>query len=105
MSQPMIVPIADIARAGATFQAQLEEMQSRLRVLESFMDERSQTWDGASKAAYTGLRQQWQTGAQQLNQIGVNFAGAIGAASRSFRQAEERNLEAISRTGSRNNLA
>lgn len=103
MSQPMNVPIEDIRRAASTFQAQMDELQGRLRVLENFMDERSRSWDGASKLAYADLRQQWQAGAQQLNQVGMNFAGAIGGASRKFSDAEMRNLEAISRQ--RRNLA
>ncbi|MGW4502697.1 WXG100 family type VII secretion target [Micromonospora sp. NPDC004336] len=98
MSQPMNVPIAQMLGAAATFQAQLEEMQRRLTVLENFMDERSRSWDGASKLAYADLRRQWQTGAQQLNQVGQQFAAAIGTSGRKFIDAETRNLEAISRT-------
>ncbi|MEV0271554.1 WXG100 family type VII secretion target [Hamadaea sp. NPDC050747] len=94
------VPIAELIAASNEFQAMLQDMRGRLTGLENFMADRIKTWDGASKAAYAQLQGEWQTGAQQLNGVGEDFANAILQSGQKFTQAEERNLEAIARTRS-----
>ena len=90
MSDTMIVNFAALHQAGADIARALATVESRLSELEQAAAPLVQTWDGAAKQAYEARHRTWRAAAEDLARTLREIKVAVDESAADYAATEQR---------------
>jgi 6 kDa early secretory antigenic target len=95
VAEIIAVQFGAVEQASTDCRAMATSLQGTLADLKAYLDKL--VWTGAARVAYDTDQQQWNQGAQELQQVVSAVSTAVGAANQEFQATEAANAARFGR--------
>src|SRR5213080_5274360 len=90
--QGIKVGFGAISNASHVLTAQAKQIKNEQETLQQQLQQLFAAWGGEAQTAYHTLQNQWNQAADDLNQVLMSIATAVGAAHDSYLMGEKQNI-------------